>query len=167
MTHRIDHVGRRARLNRDLRAFALAARASWETALPGHLTFAAEGAYASGDDGHATGAPDGNVSVLPTKEGVLPNGAGALKSKTALPTKAVLPSSGVLPEAGSNPGLPQATKALPDQGVLPRQGTPKKPDEPAAAPKETTPRGPPPKKAPRGATPRKLPGKAEPPPAER
>jgi hypothetical protein len=36
--------------NRKLSAFALAARASWETALPGHLTFAAEGAYASGDD---------------------------------------------------------------------------------------------------------------------
>ena len=40
--------------NRDLSAFALAARASWETALPGHLTFAAEGAYASGDDGTST-----------------------------------------------------------------------------------------------------------------
>src|SRR5262249_39377192 len=41
--------------NRSLRAFALAARASWETALPAHLTFAAEGAYASGDDGSPTG----------------------------------------------------------------------------------------------------------------
>lgn len=37
--------------NRDVSAFAFAARASWETALPGHLTFGAEGAYASGDDG--------------------------------------------------------------------------------------------------------------------
>jgi hypothetical protein len=49
--------------NRDVRAFAFAARASWETALPGHLTFGAEGAYASGDDGtvakldKATGKP--------------------------------------------------------------------------------------------------------------
>lgn len=36
---------------RDLAAFAGAARASLETALPGHLTFGAQGAYASGDDG--------------------------------------------------------------------------------------------------------------------
>ena len=36
-------------VDRDLRAFALAARASWETALPGHLTFSGEAAYASGD----------------------------------------------------------------------------------------------------------------------
>ncbi len=34
---------------RKLRAFALAARASWETALPAHLTFSGEAAYASGD----------------------------------------------------------------------------------------------------------------------
>jgi hypothetical protein len=40
--------------NRALRAFALAARASWETALPGHLTFGGEAAYASGDDGQST-----------------------------------------------------------------------------------------------------------------
>ncbi|MDI1437583.1 alginate export family protein [Polyangium sorediatum] len=37
--------------NRDLRAFALAARVAWETALPWHLTFGASGAYASGDSG--------------------------------------------------------------------------------------------------------------------
>jgi hypothetical protein len=37
--------------NRDLGALALAARAELETALPGHLTFGARGAYASGDDG--------------------------------------------------------------------------------------------------------------------
>ncbi len=37
--------------NRDLRAFAGAARATWETSLPAHLTFGAAGAYASGDDG--------------------------------------------------------------------------------------------------------------------
>jgi len=89
-----------------------------------------------------TGAPYGNVSLLPTKEGMLPTGAGVLHSKTALPTQAVLPSSGVLPEVGVNPGLPQATKALPDQGVLPRQGTPKKSDETAPAPKETAPKKP-------------------------
>jgi hypothetical protein len=37
--------------NRDIGAFAAAARASLETALPGHLTFGAQGAYASGDEG--------------------------------------------------------------------------------------------------------------------
>lgn len=101
-----------------------------------------------------TGAADGNASVLPTKAGVLPTGAGVLKNQGALPTKPVLPSSGVLPEAGSNPGLPQATKALPDQGVLPRQGTPKnKPEEPAPAPKEPASKKPPPKEVPKGPTP--------------
>jgi len=38
-------------VNRDLRAFALAGRATWETALPWHMTFGAEAAYASGDKG--------------------------------------------------------------------------------------------------------------------
>jgi Alginate export len=38
-------------VDRDLRAFALAARLGWETALPWHLTFGAEAAYASGDSG--------------------------------------------------------------------------------------------------------------------
>lgn len=38
-------------VNRDLRAFAAAGRATWETALPWHMTFGAEAAYASGDDG--------------------------------------------------------------------------------------------------------------------
>ncbi|WP_044244338.1 alginate export family protein [Chondromyces apiculatus] len=37
--------------DRPLSAFALAARAGLETALPWHLTFGARGAYASGDDG--------------------------------------------------------------------------------------------------------------------
>jgi hypothetical protein len=37
--------------NRDIRAFAGAARATWETALPWHLTFGAQGSYASGDNG--------------------------------------------------------------------------------------------------------------------
>ena len=37
--------------NRDLRAYALAGRATWETALPWHMTFGAEAAYASGDNG--------------------------------------------------------------------------------------------------------------------
>jgi hypothetical protein len=57
--------------NRDLRAFALAARASWETALPGHLTFAAEGAYASGDDGHVTGTIKRFDPILPDEHTVL------------------------------------------------------------------------------------------------
>jgi hypothetical protein len=39
--------------DRPLSAFALAARAELETALPGGLTFGARGAYASGDDGSA------------------------------------------------------------------------------------------------------------------
>ena len=59
--------------NRNLSAFALAARASWETALPAHLTLGAEGAYASGDDGHFTGTvrrfdpilPDQHTSLSP------------------------------------------------------------------------------------------------------
>lgn len=38
-------------VNRDLRAFAVAGRATWETALPWHMTFGAEAAYASGDNG--------------------------------------------------------------------------------------------------------------------
>ncbi len=38
-------------VNRDISAFALAGRATWETALPWHMTFGAEAAYASGDDG--------------------------------------------------------------------------------------------------------------------
>lgn len=38
-------------VNRDLRAFAAAARGTWETALPWHMTFGAEAAYASGDNG--------------------------------------------------------------------------------------------------------------------
>lgn len=42
--------------NRSLEAFALAGRLAWETALPWHLTFGAQGAYASGDKG--TGSPD-------------------------------------------------------------------------------------------------------------
>ena len=37
--------------NRDLSAFAAAARVELETALPWHLTFGVQGAYASGDDG--------------------------------------------------------------------------------------------------------------------
>jgi hypothetical protein len=38
-------------VNRSLSAFALAGRVAFETSLPGHLTFAAQGAYASGDNG--------------------------------------------------------------------------------------------------------------------
>lgn len=43
-------------VNRDLRAFALAGRATWETALPWHMTFGAEAAYASGDNGNTDAA---------------------------------------------------------------------------------------------------------------
>jgi Alginate export len=52
-------------VNRDLRAFAFAGRASWETALPGHLTFGAEGAYASGDKGSSTGDETRFDPILP------------------------------------------------------------------------------------------------------
>ncbi|APR83037.1 Hypothetical protein A7982_08386 [Minicystis rosea] len=51
--------------NRDLRAFAVAARASWETSLPGHLTFGAQGAYASGDDGKPSGTLKRFDPILP------------------------------------------------------------------------------------------------------
>ena len=110
-----------------------------------------------------TGAPDGNGSVLPTKEGVLPGNTGVLSNQSALPTKSVLPNS-VLPEAGANAGLPGAVKALPEKGVLPRQGTPKKADEPAPAPPPPAP--PPP--APKVPTPIKAtpPTPAQPPPAK-
>lgn len=57
--------------NRDLRAFAFAARASWETALPGHLTFGAEGAYASGDDGKPTGTLRRFDPILPDEHTTL------------------------------------------------------------------------------------------------
>jgi hypothetical protein len=41
--------------DRAIEAFAVAARASWETALPGRLTFGADGQYASGDKGDFAG----------------------------------------------------------------------------------------------------------------
>jgi hypothetical protein len=50
---------------RDLRAFAFAGRVSWETALPWHLTFGAEGAYASGDRGTSTGDETRFDPILP------------------------------------------------------------------------------------------------------
>jgi hypothetical protein len=56
---------------RKLSAFAFAARASWETALPGHLTFGAEGAYASGDDGHNTGTVNRFDPILPDEHTLL------------------------------------------------------------------------------------------------
>lgn len=58
-------------IDRDLRAFAFAARASWETALPWHLTFDAEGAYASGDQGHSTGAETRFDPILPDQHTLL------------------------------------------------------------------------------------------------
>jgi hypothetical protein len=57
--------------NRDLRAFAFAARASWETALPGHLTFGAQGAYASGDDGSPNGTQKRFDPILPDEHTLL------------------------------------------------------------------------------------------------
>ncbi len=57
--------------NRDLRAFALAARASWETSLPGHLTFNAEAAYASGDDGETAGTVRRFDPILPDEHTLL------------------------------------------------------------------------------------------------
>lgn len=41
---------------RSIEAFAIAGRFAWETALPWHMTFGAQGAYATGDKG--TGSPD-------------------------------------------------------------------------------------------------------------
>jgi OmpA-OmpF porin, OOP family len=77
-----------------------------------------------------TGAPDGDASVLPSKEGVLPSGGSALpKGGSVLPKGPMLPSkvvkpSSVLPEAEGSK-LPSATRTLPEKGVLPKQGTPK------------------------------------------
>jgi hypothetical protein len=58
-------------VNRDLRAFALAARLGWETALPGHLTFGAEGAYASGDQGDPKGTVRRFDPILPDEHTLL------------------------------------------------------------------------------------------------
>ena len=58
-------------VNRDLRAFAFAGKASWETALPGHLTFGAEGAYASGDNGNTTGTVTRFDPILPDEHTLL------------------------------------------------------------------------------------------------
>jgi hypothetical protein len=58
-------------VNRDLRAFALAARVGWETALPGHLTFGAEAAYASGDQGDAKGTVRRFDPILPDEHTLL------------------------------------------------------------------------------------------------
>jgi OmpA-OmpF porin, OOP family len=105
-----------------------------------------------------TGAPDGNSSVLPSREGALPANTTVLPSQSQLPTRSVLPSS-VLPSAGSTPGLPQQKGSLPDKGVLPRQGTTRAP-EPEKAPEPPPP--PPPAPTPKAApTP---PPKATPPP---
>ena len=109
-----------------------------------------------------TGAPDGNSSVLPNKDMVLPSAGesgGVLHHGGALPSKSVLPGS-VLPEAGSNAGLPQQTKALPEKGVLPRQGTSR--GDGGAAPKP--PESPAPKKPP--APKAKPPAPAKPPPSQ-
>lgn len=52
-------------VHRTHRAFALAARVGLETALPGHLTFNAEAAYASGDDGDFNGTQKRFDPILP------------------------------------------------------------------------------------------------------
>jgi hypothetical protein len=51
--------------NRSLSAYAVAARASLETALPWHLTFGARGASASGDNGSPTGTEKRFDPILP------------------------------------------------------------------------------------------------------
>lgn len=56
---------------RDVRAFALAATASWETSLPWHLTFITEGAYASGDKGDGKGAVKRFDPILPDERTTL------------------------------------------------------------------------------------------------
>jgi outer membrane protein OmpA-like peptidoglycan-associated protein len=117
-----------------------------------------------------TGAPDGNGTGHPSKETVLPSNHGVLSNQGALPSqKSVLPST-VLPDAGTNPGLPGANHALPEKGVLPRQGTTvKKPEEapppaPPPPPPKLFPRKPDPSKAPSPPTPAPTP--AKPPPAK-
>jgi OOP family OmpA-OmpF porin len=122
-----------------------------------------------------TGA-DGNSSLLPTKETVLPtdatvlpkaeSGAGVLKWQGPLPTsKGTLPST-VLPEAGANHGLPQQTKALPDKGVLPRQGTPSKPEEAKPEPPSSAGAKPKPPPSPPPLPPPSAASSAKPPPAQ-
>jgi hypothetical protein len=51
--------------NREIGAFAAAARASLETALPGHLTFGAQGSFASGDSGDTGGKQTRFDPILP------------------------------------------------------------------------------------------------------
>ena len=58
-------------VNRDLRAFAVAARIGWETALPAHLTFGAEAAYASGDQGDPKGTIRRFDPILPDEHTLL------------------------------------------------------------------------------------------------
>lgn len=48
--------------NRQIQAPAVAGRLEWETALPWHLTFGAQGAYASGDKGAAESTADDPVT---------------------------------------------------------------------------------------------------------
>ncbi|MFO0758601.1 MAG: alginate export family protein [Byssovorax sp.] len=50
---------------RSHQAFAVAARAGWLTALPAHLAFDAEAAYASGDDGDFSGTQKRFDPILP------------------------------------------------------------------------------------------------------
>ncbi|MFT3764609.1 MAG: OmpA family protein [Minicystis sp.] len=93
-----------------------------------------------------TGA-DANGSVLPTKGGtlpgagqqtVLPNQQGVLPGKPLLPSS-VLPGAGSAGADGGKGALPTTKKNLPDKGVLPRSGTPKKPDAPPGQQQEQAP----------------------------
>ncbi len=56
---------------RDQSAFALAARVGLETALPGHLTFGAEAAYATGDNGDPTSTQKRFDPLLPDEHTTL------------------------------------------------------------------------------------------------
>jgi hypothetical protein len=57
--------------NRSISAFALGATASLETSIPGHMTFGAEAAYASGDDGKPTGTMKRFDPLLPDEHTLL------------------------------------------------------------------------------------------------
>lgn len=57
--------------SRPVSAFAFFGRASWETALPGRLTFGAEGAYATGDKGTGEGTQRRFDPILPNESTLL------------------------------------------------------------------------------------------------
>jgi hypothetical protein len=81
--------------NRDIGAPAVAGRIEWETALPWHLTFGAQGAYASGDKGAEKSTPDDPVTRF---DPILPD-------ETANHSKMSLYAWSNLIEAGGDIGL--------------------------------------------------------------